>query len=89
MQSEKQFTLNVDKNQLKTAPTTDKEYSNLQDPGYAVTIYRFFAVPAESEMGGSDLQEDSQYGSGSSTNSYGTNQSGTTDETSSSKADQQ
>lgn len=67
VKSEKQFTLNVDKEKLKTAPTTDKEYSRLIDPGYTVTIYRFFAVPADAGMGGADDPSGLQQGKSSST----------------------
>jgi hypothetical protein len=45
--SEKQFTLNIDKEKLKSAPTTDKNYTNLDQPDYAATIYRFFDMPVE------------------------------------------
>lgn len=64
-----EFTLNIDKDQLKSAPTTDKEYSNVSDPGYTVTIYRFFSIPmdvggAETpggvDRGGSELHSDSE-----------------------------
>ena len=55
LKSEKQFTLNVDQDKLKSAPTSDQIYSKLVDPGYTVTIYRFFAVPEG--VGGSEVPD--------------------------------
>ncbi len=70
--SEKQFTLNVDKAKLKTAPTTDKNLSQLEEPGYTVTIYRFFEVPVET--GGAEapggVQEGGASSSPSATNNW-------------------
>lgn len=74
VQSEREFTLNVDKNKLKTAPTTDKQYSNLHDPGYTVTIYRFFAVPTV-DVGAGEIPEER---SGTGTSEYGTRSSSDT-----------
>ncbi len=80
--SEKQFTLNVDKQKLQSAPTTGKDLSEFQQPDYTVTIYRFFEVPEDvgaaetpggSEQGGASSSGSSRSGSssssGSSTNS--------------------
>jgi sporulation protein YlmC with PRC-barrel domain len=38
--------INKDKADLKTAPSLKKDYSNLNQPGYTVTLYEFYAVPA-------------------------------------------
>lgn len=65
--SEKQFTINVDKNKLKSAPTVGKDYSELNQPDYYVTIYRFYEIPVES--GSANSPGGSQSGAGSSTNS--------------------
>jgi sporulation protein YlmC with PRC-barrel domain len=70
--SEKQFTLNVDKSKLKSAPTTDKSYSSLEQPGYDVTIYRFFEIPMGT--GAAEAPGGSQQGQGSSANSSSSGQ---------------
>ena len=62
--SEKQFTLNVDKSKLKSAPTTDKSFTNLQHPGYDVTIYRFYEIPMNT--GTAEGPSGTQQGGGSS-----------------------
>jgi sporulation protein YlmC with PRC-barrel domain len=70
--SEKEFTLNVDKQKLKSAPTVDKRYSELNQPDYYVTIYRFYEVPMDT--GSAEGPGGSQSGSSSSesqTNSSG------------------
>lgn len=64
--SEKEFTINVDKKKLKSAPTVDKNYSQLDQPDYYVTIYRFYEIPENT--GGAEGPSGSQSGSGSSTN---------------------
>lgn len=75
LQSEKQFTLNVDKNKLKSAPTLNKNYSELDNPDYTVTIYRFYEIPmgsaqtpggSQQGQGQSSGTQNSQSGSGSS-----------------------
>ena len=63
--SEKQFTINIDKEKLKSAPTVDKELSELNQPDYTVTIYRFYEIPldtgaAEAPGGSSTGGESSQ-----------------------------
>lgn len=45
--SQKQFTLNLDKEKLKSAPTADSQLSQLNQPDYTVTIYRFYEIPDE------------------------------------------
>jgi sporulation protein YlmC with PRC-barrel domain len=60
LQSEKQFTLNVDKSKLKSAPTINKDYSELASQDYAVTIYRFYEIP----VGGGESPGGSQQGQG-------------------------
>jgi sporulation protein YlmC with PRC-barrel domain len=67
LKTEKQFTLNVDKNKLKSAPTLDKDYSELASPDYTVTIYRFYEIP----VGGSEGPGSSQQGQGQSPDSKG------------------
>jgi sporulation protein YlmC with PRC-barrel domain len=62
VQSEKQFTLNVDKNKLKSAPTLSKNYPELASPDYTVTIYRFYEIP----LGGAEGLGGSQQGPGQS-----------------------
>ncbi|HWQ93255.1 MAG TPA: PRC-barrel domain-containing protein, partial [Clostridia bacterium] len=52
VKSETEFTLNVDKEKMASAPTMDKSYSSIHDPAYTVTVYRFFAVPAD--VGGAE-----------------------------------
>ncbi|HWI57308.1 MAG TPA: PRC-barrel domain-containing protein [Bacillota bacterium] len=44
VQSEKQFTLNVDKQKLQTAPTVKSDYSDLQNPEYVVNVYKFYEI---------------------------------------------
>ena len=72
VQSKKEFTINIDKKKLQSAPTLDKTYSSLEDPGYSVTVYQFFAVPADvggGETPGGNLQEqDNTSPSGSTLN---------------------
>lgn len=71
IQSEEEFSLNVDKEKLRSAPTIDKNYSNLSTPGYTVTIYQFYAVPQETggaeSPGGTQAGEASTSTEGSST----------------------
>ncbi|HSU54324.1 MAG TPA: PRC-barrel domain-containing protein, partial [Candidatus Dormibacteraeota bacterium] len=62
--SEKQFTINVDKHKMKSAPTLSKNYSELDQPDYYVTIYRFYEIPVES--GAAQSPEGAQSGSSSS-----------------------
>jgi sporulation protein YlmC with PRC-barrel domain len=70
LESEQQFTINVDPEKFRSAPRTDSEYSNLNDQNYSITIYRFYAIP-DSAMGGSDnlegesMEEQESSGSGS------------------------
>jgi sporulation protein YlmC with PRC-barrel domain len=45
--SEKEFTINVDKQKLKSAPAVDKQLSELNQPDYSVTVYRFYEIPLE------------------------------------------
>lgn len=66
VKSEREFSLKMDKEKLKDAPTVDKQYSNLDQPGYTVTIYRFFAVPEPSAVGGAETPEGIESGTGSS-----------------------
>lgn len=80
VKSEREFTLNVDKEKLKEAPTTDKEYSNLTDPGYTVTVYRFFAIPAPTAVGGADTPEDMESETGWSADEPATDRDTTLDD---------
>ncbi len=71
VQSEKQLTMNIDKEKLKSAPTLKRDFSDLNNPDYVVTIYRFYEVQP-SAMGGSQTPGGTTSGSGSS---QGTSQS--------------
>lgn len=92
LQAENQFTLNVDKDRLKSAPTLESrsDYSQLSQPDYTVTIYRFFAVPV---MGGAADQESPAVGgsddieSDSSTQNTESTEGSTTEEDESSGAE--
>jgi sporulation protein YlmC with PRC-barrel domain len=44
--------INKDKAQLKSAPSLKKDYSNLEQPDYTVTVYEFYEVPVNA--GGSE-----------------------------------
>jgi len=59
--------VNKDKAQLKSAPSIKKDYSNLDEPNYTVTVYEFYEVPVSFGASGSPGSTGS--GSGSSTNS--------------------
>jgi sporulation protein YlmC with PRC-barrel domain len=59
--------VNKDKAQLKSAPSMRKDYSNLDEPTYTVTVYEFYEVPVSA--GASESPGSSGSGSGSSTNS--------------------
>lgn len=74
--SEKQFTLNIDKEKLKSAPTTDKNYSNLDQPDYTVTIYRFFEMPVET--GAAESPGGAQQGVSHDSSSSGSSHDSTT-----------
>lgn len=43
-QTQDQFTLNIDKQKMLSAPTVKSDYSELQNPGYVVSIYKFYEV---------------------------------------------
>jgi sporulation protein YlmC with PRC-barrel domain len=57
MNSEEEFTVNIDSERLKQAPTLDGNYSNLQDPQFASRVDQFFATGA---VGGAEQLEDSE-----------------------------
>lgn len=42
--SEKQVTLNVEKQKLQSAPTVSSDYSDLNNPDAVVVIYRFYEI---------------------------------------------
>ena len=52
VQSEHQFTLNIEKVQLESAPTTDSKYSNLSDPSQVAMIYKFYRLGGSAIGGG-------------------------------------
>jgi sporulation protein YlmC with PRC-barrel domain len=51
VQSEKELTLNMDKQKLDTAPTVKKDYSELNDPQYTASVYEFYGIQHHA-MGG-------------------------------------
>jgi len=62
VQSEQQFSLNVDRKKLQSAPSLSRNYSELSSPDYSITIYRFYQVPvggAESP-GGTQQEQGTQ-----------------------------
>lgn len=64
--SDKEFSINLDSEKLKTAPTAkDKTFAQLNDPSHTATIYQFYSVPA----GGSADSADMQSGRSSSSSS--------------------
>jgi sporulation protein YlmC with PRC-barrel domain len=62
--AQKQFTINVDRQKLKSAPTVDKELSEFNQPDYSVTVYRFYEIPIDS--GGAESPGGSSSGGKSS-----------------------
>jgi sporulation protein YlmC with PRC-barrel domain len=64
VQSEKQFTINVDKAKLARAPTMDSSFSSIADPAYVVTIERFYVVPIEIGSGETPAGEENGSGLG-------------------------
>jgi sporulation protein YlmC with PRC-barrel domain len=77
--SEKQITLNVDKNKMDSAPTTTSDYSDLNNPDAVLVIYKFYEIPtgAGESPGGvqqSPGQGSSQSPSGASEGSSGSSQ---------------
>lgn len=82
VQSEKQFTLNVDKQKLQSAPTIDKKYSAFEQPDYAVTIYRFYSIP----VGTGETPGGTEQGQSQQSGSTSTPQSGSTSESSGSSS---
>lgn len=43
--SQGDITINQTKAKLKSAPSVKKDYSEFNQPGYTVTLYRFYAIP--------------------------------------------
>jgi len=61
--SEKQVTLNVDKQKLQSAPTVTSDYQELNDPDAVLVIYRFYEIqPA----GAAETPGGTQQGTGKS-----------------------
>lgn len=52
--SAQEFTVNVDSERLKSAPTIDGSYANLQDSQYRDRVEQFFSSGSESAVGGSE-----------------------------------
>ena len=44
IQSENEITLNLDKEKLRSAPTINSDYSDLNNPGYLVSVYQFYEI---------------------------------------------
>jgi len=44
--SEKQITVNMDKQKMESAPTVTSDYPELNDPDAVLVIYRFYEIPA-------------------------------------------
>lgn len=64
--SDKEFSINLDSEKLKTAPTAkDKTFAQFNDPSHTATIYQFYSVPT----GGSDDSAEMQSGRSSSSSS--------------------
>jgi hypothetical protein len=51
-QSEDEFTVSVDKEKLKSAPTVDKTYANIKSSSYVTSIYQHFGL--QQAVGGAD-----------------------------------
>src|SRR5262249_18370651 len=67
--SEKELTVNEEKQKMDSAPTTSSsDYSDLNDPGAVLVIYKFYAIPtgAGETPGGSQEGQGSSQGSSSS-----------------------
>lgn len=56
MQGNGSFTVNLEKSKLQSAPSINKDYSNLSQPGYVSSVYEFYGVSQSSNqgMGGSE-----------------------------------
>ena len=50
--SEKEVTINIDKQKLQSAPTVTQGYSELNNPEEVVVIYRFYAIEPPGTSGG-------------------------------------
>lgn len=58
---EKEFTLNVDKQKLQSAPTIQKDqWSQLESPSYTSQLYSFYGVQAPEATGGTGSQSSSE-----------------------------
>ena len=54
---EKQFTANIDKQKLQSAPTLQKDqWSQLDNPTYTAQVYSFYGVQAPEAVGGTGSQ---------------------------------
>jgi sporulation protein YlmC with PRC-barrel domain len=56
MESQDEFTVKVSSEQLKNAPTLDRNYSNLEDPQFTSRINQYFQ--AQGAVGGAEQMED-------------------------------
>ena len=64
---EKQFSLNVDKQKLQSAPTLQKDqWSQLDSPTYKTQLYTFYGVQSPDAAGGTGSQSSSEEKSSSS-----------------------
>jgi uncharacterized protein YrrD len=78
--SQKQITLNVDKEKLRTAPTVKSDYSDLEDSSSTTTIYNFYGVQPSGvgssvETPGGTSSSSSKFRSGSGTLNSGSSSS--------------
>ena len=53
LQSQDEFTMNIDKDKIKSAPTTDSKYAELDNPQFVASLYQFYEVQPQA-MGGSE-----------------------------------
>lgn len=69
VQSDGTLVVNQNKERPQSTPTTKKDYSNLDQPGYTMTIYEFYPVPVPAATGGSQSPGGQQGGSKNNSNS--------------------
>lgn len=59
------ITVNQDKARFQNAPVAKKDYSDMKNPGYTVSVYEWYAIPLEG-AGGGDSPSGMEQGSSSS-----------------------
>jgi sporulation protein YlmC with PRC-barrel domain len=72
LRSDGTLAVNKNKSDLKSAPSLNKSYSNLDEPA-TVTIYEFYEVPAPSSMGGGESPGGQSQGNANSGSNNGGN----------------